>query len=603
MLLHIQQLTYRVAGTLLLDQASFCLMPKQHVGLIGANGSGKSTLFRLITEELSPDSGTIERAHTARIGMLAQEVEHLGTPILDVVLAADKEREALLQQLTTEEDPMVLGLLYGRLEEIDAYSAPARAATILSGLGFSDTQHQQLLGDFSGGWQMRVALAALLFSAPDLLLLDEPSNHLDFESQQWLEHYLQRYPHSFIMISHDRTMLNQTVDTIVHLDRQRLTSYTGNYDRFERLKAEAAKHHAKLYEKQQAERTKMQSFIDRFRAKASKARQAQSRLKMLEKMECIEALTSERSIHFEFPSPESLASPLISLDQVSAGYATPCLQQLNLRIDMDDRIALLGANGNGKSTLLKLLAGSLKPMTGSMSRLPKMRIGYFSQHQTEVMDAALTPVQWLQTTLPRATESQIRTILGRFEFDKRKADTVIGSLSGGEKSRLLFCAISLAKPHVLLLDEPTNHLDMDAKDALVRALNLYEGAVILVTHDMHLVSHVADRLWIVRHRTCQPYAGDIHAYATEVIQERRGKSTKEPKKNAPIEKKKTPPDTTKLEQLLAELLQQKSVLEQKLAETASSLSPEAWADSEQTLQKLDQKIAETEQAWMQALDS
>ena len=602
MLLSIQNLTYRVAGKLLLEGANFTLMPKQHVGLVGANGTGKTTLFGLLTGERAPDAGEVEWAAKLRVGVLKQEVEHLERTILDTVLAADKERSSMLLELETCADHNRMGEIYTRLEDIDAYSAPARAATILAGLGFPEETLHRALSDFSGGWQMRVALAGLLFSAPDLLLLDEPSNHLDFESQIWLEQYLQSYPYSFIMISHERGLLNSTVDTIVHLEHKRLNIYTGNYDRFERLRAEKQRHLVKQHDKQQAERAHMQKFIDRFGASATKAKQAQSRAKMIAKMEMIDLVMAERGTVFNFPEPDDLPSPLINLDNVEVGYefGKPILKNLGLRIDMDDRIALLGANGNGKSTLIKLLCGELKPMSGTIYKSNKLRIGYFSQHQTEVIDASKTAYQVMKDQMKDAPEPKIRAVLGRFNFDKHKADTKVEELSGGEKSRLLFCVMSYHAPHVLLLDEPTNHLDMDAKEALIQALNNYAGAVIVVTHDPHLVSHVADRLWLVANGSCRPYEGDIEEYTRDVLTQKR-QSRKAEKKASKDKQEDSKPSPNKLQQMekeIARLGAEKSHLETRLATASASSNHADLGHLAQELAAISTSLQQLEEEWL-----
>ncbi|MCB2103010.1 MAG: ABC-F family ATP-binding cassette domain-containing protein, partial [Rhodobacterales bacterium] len=498
-MLHINDLTYRIGGRTLFEGASVVVPMGHKVGLVGANGTGKTTLFRLICGAAAPDSGTIQVRARARVGQVAQEAPAGPESLLDTVLAADTERAALLAEAETATDPERIAHVHTRLADIDAHTAPARAAAILSGLGFDTAAQARPCSDFSGGWRMRVALAAALFARPDLLLLDEPTNHLDLEAALWLEGHLASWPGTLIVISHDRDLLNRAVDGIVHLWGGTLTRYAGGYDRFEATRSAQLVLQEKARRKQEAERQRIQAFVDRFRAKATKARQAQSRMKMLERMQPIAAVIEDRATLFDFPAPDPLPPPLVTLDGVDAGYVPgqPVLRGLDLRIDMDDRIALLGANGNGKSTLIRLLGGRLEPMAGAVRRPGKLRVGYFAQHQTEELDADASPLDHLARRLPDKRESQVRAHLGGFGFGVEKADTRVRDLSGGEKARLLFALMSLDAPHVLLLDEPSNHLDVDARQALVEALNAYQGAVILVSHDPHLIELVADRLWLV----------------------------------------------------------------------------------------------------------
>ena len=522
-MLTLTDLSYGIAGRILLEDVSLTLPAGHKIGLVGANGTGKSTLFKLISGDLTADGGSITLINGAKVGMVRQDLRDDDTSLLDVVLESHTEREQLFKEAETVTDPERIGVIYARLEEIEAYDAPARAATILAGLGFNEAAQNSPISSFSGGWRMRVALASVLFIQPEVLLLDEPTNHLDFEAMVWLENYLMRYAGTMLIISHDRDILNKSVDHIWHLEDRKITAYTGNYDRFERRRAERLLNRQSLHEKQVAQKERMMKFVDRFRASAAKARQAQSRLKLIEKMDIVDAVMAERVTAFTFPDPEELAPPLITLDNIDAGYTPgqPILRKLNLRIDMDDRIALLGANGNGKSTLVKLLSGALAPMKGKLQKSGKLRIGYFAQHQTDELDISLTPYETMQEKMPGKPEPKVRATLGRFGFDRQKSDTAVADLSGGEKARLLFCLMSFDAPHIMLLDEPTNHLDMDAREALMQAINNYSGAVVLVSHDPHLVEHVADRLWLVEDGTVRPYDDDLETYRNRVISRRK----------------------------------------------------------------------------------
>ena len=543
-MLTVSDLTYKIGARTILDECNITIMDNWKVGVIGLNGAGKSTLFKLIAGDLMPDGGTVEMNAKQRMGMVRQDIPEVETSLLDLVLEADEEMAALWKATETEEDPNKIAEIYEKLADIDAYSAPAKASRLLTGLGFSEDQLSEPFSSFSGGWRMRVALAAALFVEPEILLLDEPTNHLDLEAIMWLEAYLASYPHTLLIISHDREVLNKCIDHVVHVDRQKLKMYTGNYDTFERERAEALGLQQKMHEKQQAERAHMQKFVDRFKAQASKASQAQSRMKALEKMDIVDAVISSRAVHFKFPNPKEISSPMISIDKADIGYSAgnPILNRVHENIDNDDRIALLGANGNGKSTLIKLIADKLEPMSGEVRRSPKLRIGYFSQHQTEELDVESTPYQEMMTLMrvsnPDVTEPKVRAKLGAFGFSKELADNAIKSLSGGEKARLLFAIMSFDAPHLLLLDEPTNHLDIDAREALVQALNNYEGAIVIVSHDPNMVERVADRLWVVKDGECQHFDGDLEDYRNFTMQARReerkkDKKKKEAKKDAP----------------------------------------------------------------------
>jgi ATP-binding cassette subfamily F protein 3 len=527
-MLHINDLTYRIEGKLIFDKATAGIPTGHKVGLVGRNGAGKTTLLRLLAGEIHPDEGSITTARNARIGMVAQEAPGGPESLIGWVLAQHAERAALLAEAETAQDPHRIAEIQLRLADMAAHAAPARAAAILAGLGFDEAAQQRPCASFSGGWRMRVALAAMLFLEPEILLLDEPTNYLDLEGTLWLENYLRSYPHTVLMVSHDRDLLNRAVGAILHLERGRLTLYAGGYDDFEEARREQQRLQLKLKAKQEDERRHMQAFIDRFRYKASKARQAQSRLKALERMKPIAELIDERVVPFDFPSPpKGFGNPLIRFENASAGYepGRPVLRDLNLRIDNDDRIGLLGQNGNGKSTLAKLIAGRMKPMDGYRRASDKLVVGYFAQHQMDDLPAGKSPYDHILALMPDATEAQRRARLGVIGFGADKADTKAENLSGGEKARLLFALATFHRPHLLILDEPTNHLDVDSREALIRALAAYEGAVILISHDRHLIETSADRLWLVRGGTVATYDGDITQYRSECLAEREGRNT------------------------------------------------------------------------------
>jgi ATP-binding cassette subfamily F protein 3 len=517
-MLNLNGITVRLGGRTILDGASAALPPGSRVGLIGRNGAGKSTMVRVIAGQLEPDSGSADMPRGARIGYIAQEAPSGTATPFDTVLAADLERAALMIESETCEDPDRLGDVYERLIAIDAYTAPARAAQILLGLGFDEEMQQQPLDSFSGGWKMRVALAALLFSQPDLLLLDEPSNHLDLEAVMWLEDFLKSYKATIVVVSHERDFLNNVVDHILHLQGGKITLYPGGYDSFERQRAERMAQLAAAKANQDVQRAKLQDYIARNSARASTAKQAQSRAKMLAKMQPIAELANDPTLSFGFPDPDALRPPLITLDLASVGYAdTPILKRLNLRIDPDDRLALLGRNGNGKTTLARLLAAQLTPMEGDMAASGKMRVGYFTQYQVEELDADDTPLAHMTRVMRDASPAAVRAQLGRFGFSGDRATGKVGKMSGGEKARLALALITRDAPHLLILDEPTNHLDVDAREALVQALNDYKGAVILVSHDRHMVELTADRLVLVDNGTAREFDGSLDDYVAMIL--------------------------------------------------------------------------------------
>ncbi len=519
-MLCINDLSVRVAGRLLIDHASAQVPDGARVGLVGRNGTGKSTLFRVIAGELAAETGSVVTPARASIGTLPQEAPNGPEPLLDLVLAADRERTALLAEAETAADPHRIAELHARLSDIAAHAAPARAAAILAGLGFAHADLQRPCAEFSGGWRMRVALAAVLFREPDLLLLDEPTNYLDLEGALWLEDHLARYPRTVIVISHDRDLLDAAVDSILHLDAGRLTVYRGGYSAFERARRERQALDLKLAKKQEAERARLTAFIERFRAKATKARQAQSRIKRLAKFAPIAARFSDEVRPIVIPPPaKPLSPPIIAFDDVAVGYepGRPVLRGLTLRIDDDDRIALLGANGNGKSTFAKLIAGRLAPASGRITRADKLSAAYFAQHQLDELNEAASVYDHVRTLMPAASEAAVRAKAGAIGFSEAAADTLVGKLSGGEKSRLLLGLATFGGPHLVLLDEPTNHLDIDSRAALIDAINEYPGAVILISHDRHLLDACADRLWLVANGTVAPFAGDLDEYRRQVL--------------------------------------------------------------------------------------
>ncbi|MCY4334874.1 MAG: ABC-F family ATP-binding cassette domain-containing protein [Litoreibacter sp.] len=534
-MLRLNDLRYSVEGRPLLEGASATIPTGHKVGLIGRNGAGKTTLFKLIRGELVLESGTVSLPERARIGGVAQEVPGNEVSLLNTVLAADTERASLLAEAETATDPDRIAEVQTRLADIDAWSAEGRASSILSGLGFTYAEQHQPCSAFSGGWRMRVALAAVLFAQPDYLLLDEPTNYLDLEGALWLEAYLAKYPHTVIIISHDRGLLNRAVNAILHLEGRQLTYYTGPYDQFARQRAAKRAVQAAAAKKQEAKREHLQAFVDRFKAKASKAKQAQSRVKMLEKMETITAPEDQARTVFTFPEPEELSPPIINTESASVGYdERAVLTHLNLRIDQDDRIALLGRNGEGKSTLAKLLSDRLKPMGGRLTASNKLRIGFFAQHQVDELHVDQTPLEHLIKERPNEGQAKLRARLASFGLGADQAETEVGRLSGGQKARLSLLLATLPAPHLLILDEPTNHLDIESREALVEALTAYSGAVILVSHDMHLLSLVADRLWLVKDGRVTPYTEDLEAYRKLLLsppdKDKSGNKIEKPKK-------------------------------------------------------------------------
>ncbi len=579
-MLQIENLTYRMGDRILFDRTSATISAGERVGFVGRNGTGKTTLLRLITGDLEADQGEVKTAERWRVGVTRQDAPSGPGTLLETVLAADTELGDLQHEVENTADPARLAAVYERLQEKEAQTAPARAARILAGLGFGQDEMQRPLDHFSGGWRMRVMLASLLFTRPDLLLLDEPTNHLDLEASLWLEDYLKNCKAAVLIVSHDRGLLNRVAKKILHLEHRRLTLYQGNFDQFEQTRKLRLEQDEKFRRRQLAERARMQKFIERFRYKATKARQAQSRLKMLERMEPITEYRDEASIAFQFPNPEPLAPPVFSSRKISIGYSgIPVLRDLSLRIDSDDRIALLGANGNGKSTLLRFLANRLKPISGDLTVSPGTRVAYFAQHQAEELDLDATPMIELARNRPGDKPEALRSQLARFGFSGDLAETKVRSLSGGEKTRLLFALMTAKRPHILLLDEPTNHLDMDSRDALIRAINAFAGAVIIVSHESHVIELTADRLWLVAEGTVSAFDGDLADYRNLLLSgrereqhdggssaraEKEGKSRRDQRKRKAARRQALAPikgDLREVEQLMESLAAQKSRLE------------------------------------------
>lgn len=503
-------------GNVLLQNTDITIFPGHHVGVVGRNGTGKSSLFALLRGELQVEQGECDVPKQWRIASVKQETPGLDQAALDYVLDGDTELRALedqLKQAEEQDDGHAIGRLHDQLATIGAYEAPARAASLLAGLGFSDEQFQQPVKAFSGGWRMRLNLAQALIARADLLLLDEPTNHLDVDAIFWLEDWLQRFPGTLLLISHDRDFIDAVCQQIIHIEQQTATSYNGNYSSFERQYAEQIAQQQAQFEKEQAQRKHLQKYIDRFRYKASKAKQAQSRIKALERLSASAPLVANSQFQFQFRPPEQLPNPLLTLDEVQAGYGdTVILQSIKFNLVPGSRIGLLGRNGAGKSTLVKLLAGELKPQQGSLQLNSGIKLGYFAQHQLELLDSNATPIQHIQRLNAQATEQQLRDFLGSFGFSGDQATRRVAPMSGGEKARLVLAIIVYQKPNLLLLDEPTNHLDSVMREALVYALQDFEGAMVIVSHDRHLLRTTVDEFFLVANAQVQPFDGDLDAY-------------------------------------------------------------------------------------------
>ena len=612
-------ITLRLGGHLILDRASAALPPKSRVGLVGRNGAGKSSLLKLIAGLYEADDGTIEAPSGVRIGYVAQEAPGgEGTPF-ETVLAAATERTALLEEAEHASDPHRIAEIHERLNAIDAHGAPARAARILAGLGFDEEAQHRPLDTFSGGWRMRVALAALLFSEPDLLLLDEPSNHLDLEAALWLESFLKSYRASLIVVSHERDLLNSVPDHILHLNRGSLSLYPGDYDAFVKQRAEREAQTEAARAAQEAKAKKLQAYVDRWRYKAHTARQAQSRLKALAKLQPVAASAEDASVVFDFPSPKELRPPLIVLDDAAVGYAAdkPVLSRLNMRIDPDDRIALVGRNGNGKTTLARLLAGQLQPMSGALIGSGKLRVGYFAQHQIEELVPDETPLQHMERLLAGAKPGEVRAQLGRFGFSGDKANVAVRLLSGGERARLSLALITRDAPHILILDEPTNHLDVEAREALVEALAGFGGAVVVVSHDRHLLGLIADRLVLVDGGTVQDFAGSLDEYRAMVLRPgnngaedgdangAKRASRKDERRRLAAESRETSKALRKqvaqAEAEMKRLWQQRAEIDEMLSRPNANGA--SVAELMKTRSEVERRLASAEQSWIEASEA
>jgi len=622
-MLKITNLGYRIDGRPLFDAASMALPRGRRAALIGRNGSGKSTLLALIAGDLQPDAGSLELRSDARVALVAQTAPSGQTSVHDTVLAADMERTRLLTEAdkieTDDGSPLRIAEIHERLADIDAHSAPARAGAILHGLGFDAEAQARPLDEFSGGWRMRVALAAALFAEPDLLLLDEPTNHLDLEASLWLVQYLARWRHTLLVVSHDRGLINRVANHTIHLHQGRLVGYRGGFDAFERARREQIALESSSRKKLSAQRRHMQAYIDRFRYKATKARQAQSRLKALERLGEPPPPVADQSVEFHFPEPTPLSPPLIALDRTSAGYepTKAVLSGLNLRIDMDDRIALLGANGNGKTTLLRLLARHLSPLAGELTAARKLKVGYFAQDQADALDPTQSALGHVAELMPNADETRRRAHLGRFGLSGPLAEQTSASLSGGERVRLVLALVCCDAPHILLLDEPTNHLDLDAREALIEAINEYTGAIVLVTHDRQLIELCADRLWLVADGTCRQFDGDIDAYQSQLLASRNSgangkQNTDKPKTSSKPERRRKAAaqraETAALrkaareaENRVAKLTKENDDLAAKLSDPALYEGPrEEFADLTRRKRQAEKSLAEAETAWLEA---
>ena len=551
-MLKIENISYRIGGKTIFKNSTATIPPGHKVGVVGRNGIGKSTLFTLLKDEIQIESGNITIPKKSRIGSMDQEVPGTEKNLIETVLEYDVERDLLLKEAKLATNPTRVSEIHLRLADIDSHTAEPRASSILKGLGFGNESQLRPTKSFSGGWRMRVALAGLLFSKPDILLLDEPTNFLDLEGVFWLEKFLYKYPHTVLIISHDRALLNKAVNSILHVNNETLKLYSGNFDLFDEQRREELRHQLAAAKKQEDRKKHMQSYVDRFRYQANKAKQAQSRIKMIEKMQPIAVEDANRSVRFSFPNPEELSPPLISMEEVKVGYGSEViLKNINLRLDQDDRIALIGANGEGKSTFAKLLSGQLVPFSGNFNVQNKLRIGFFAQHQIEDLTPSETPLDHLKSALSKESPSNLRSKLASFGINSEIADNKVDSLSGGQKARLSLLLATLSAPHILILDEPTNHLDMESREALIRALADYSGAVIIVSHDLNILSLTANKLWLVKNQEVREYHENLNSYRDMLLKERGGSKEKENKSRVKASVKKNSPKQSVKEEEVA----------------------------------------------------
>ena len=593
-MLDVKNISYSISNRKLFENASFNIPSGYHVGLVGKNGIGKTTLFNLIDKNLLLDEGEINLQKRKKISVLQQEIPNTNLSILDYVLSTDSETQLLIEEFENSKDQNRIIELSSILDEKNAYKDEWKASYILSGLGFNKDDQSKKINELSGGWRNRVGLAATLYSDPDLLLLDEPTNHLDFESVVWFENFLKEFKGTFIMISHDRQVLNSTVDHILHVENHNLNLYTGNYDQFESQFAQKTLAQEAMFKKQQAFKQRVMKFVDRFGAKATKAKQAQSRLRSLEKIDMVDAIISDRTISFSFPKPNNLGTSMLTINKVDAGYnEIPILKNINLSISNDSRIALVGANGNGKSTLIKLIAGNLDPMKGSIIKKKNLKIGYFAQHQADELDLDKTGYQVLSEIDPEKPDLFIRGVLGRFGFDKQKSETRIENLSGGEKTRLLFCLMSYHSPDLLLMDEPTNHLDIDSRLSLINSLNEFEGAIILVSHDKDIIEKVAEQILLVKDSKVNLFVDDISDYEDILKDELKPNKGHKNKNNYDSNKK-----SRKIENKINKLIVIKKELEDKMSSLENIDNFELLEELSNKYNKIKEEISDLENEWI-----
>ena len=593
-MLDVKNISYSISNRKLFENASFSIPSGYHVGLVGKNGIGKTTLFNLIDKNLLLDEGEINLQKRKKISVLQQEIPNTNLSILDYVLSTDSETQLLIEEFENSKDQNRIIELSSILDEKNAYKDEWKASYILSGLGFKKDDQSKKINELSGGWRNRVGLAATLYSDPDLLLLDEPTNHLDFESVVWFENFLKEFKGTFIMISHDRQVLNSTVDHILHVENHNLNLYTGNYDQFESQFAQKSLAQEAMFKKQQAFKQRVMKFVDRFGAKATKAKQAQSRLRSLEKIDMVDAIISDRTISFSFPKPNNLGTSMLTINKVDAGYdGIPVLKNINLSISNDSRIALVGANGNGKSTLIKLIAGNLDPMKGSIIKKKNLKIGYFAQHQADELDLEKTGYQVLSEIDPEKPDLFIRGVLGRFGFDKQKSETRIENLSGGEKTRLLFCLMSYHSPDLLLMDEPTNHLDIDSRLSLINSLNEFEGAIILVSHDKDIIEKVAEQILLVKDSQVNLFVDDISDYE-DILKDELKPNKDNKNKNIYESNKKS----RKIENKINKLIVIKKELEDKMSSLENIDNFELLEELSNSYNKIKKEILDLENEWI-----